>query len=93
MSGKDSGMDKTNFLWEGTHPDYDPVRVEAPDRLHAVAEAARAWGVPAWTSVARTCEVRKIGPAPAQKTPPAQRPAEKPKKCRQRQKQEGGNHA
>lgn len=62
-------MKKSNFLWDVRHPEHEPVRVEAPDRLRAIAEAAHAWGITMWTGVAHGCEARKIGPAPVKKLP------------------------
>ena len=50
------------FLWDVAHPEHETVRVEAPDRLHAIVEAAHAWEIMKWTSVARACEVTQIGP-------------------------------
>lgn len=37
-----------------THPEYGTVEVEASERLYAVSEAAKHWGVP-WTHIAREC--------------------------------------
>lgn len=81
-------MEKINYLWDVKHPEHEEVRVEAPDRLHAVVEAAHAWGVLMWTSVARECETKKIGPAPAKKAPPAKKPAPKKKPAAAK----GANH-
>lgn len=64
-------MEKTLFLWDVEHPEHEKARVEAPDRLHAIVEAAHAWDVLMWTSVARECKTKKIGPVPAKK--PAQK--------------------
>lgn len=36
------------------HPEYGTVEVEASERLYAVSEAAKKWGVP-WTHIAREC--------------------------------------
>lgn len=71
-------MDKPKFLWDVMHPEHELVRVEAPDRLRAIAAAAHVWGITTWTSVAVGCEVRKAGPAPAKK--PAQRKSRKARK-------------
>ena len=51
-------------LFEVSHPERDAVQVEAADRLRAIAAAARVWG-DRWTEIARGCEVRPLGPAPA----------------------------
>lgn len=72
-------MEKTLFLWDVEHLEHEKARVEAPDRLHAIVEAAHAWGVLMWTSVARECKTKKIGPAPARKASPARKPAQKKK--------------
>lgn len=55
------------FLWDVVHPEHETVRVEAPDRLHAIVEAAHAWEIMKWTSVARECGVALLGPVRAGK--------------------------
>jgi hypothetical protein len=62
------------LLWEVWHPEHERVQVEAEDRLHAVVEAAHAWGVTMWTDVARECSTSILGEAPKKPTP---RPAKK----------------
>ena len=65
---------KKQFIFNVEHPEHEPVRVSAPDRLHAIVEAAHAWGVTMWTDVARECSASILGEAPKK---PAPRPAKK----------------
>ena len=60
-------MEQARFVWEVEHPEHEKVQVEAPDRLHAIVEAAHAWGIKKWTSIARACAVDLIGPAQKKK--------------------------
>ncbi len=57
-------MEVKMLLWEVSHPEHEAVRVEAEDRLHAVVEAAHAWGIVRWTDVARECKAELLGEAP-----------------------------
>jgi len=41
------------------HPDYGTVKVQAADSIGAVREAATAWGIVKWTSIARECEWKR----------------------------------
>lgn len=45
-----------------THPELGESIVVAEDKLRAVGEAAKGWGV-AWTSIARQCEFEVLGEA------------------------------
>lgn len=61
------------FIFNVAHPEHETVQVTAPDRLHAVVEAAHAWGIVTWTDVARECQTMLVDEAP-------RKPARKPKK-------------
>ena len=49
------------FIFNVEHPEHETVRVSAPDRLHAIVEAAHAWGIVKWTEVARECRTILAG--------------------------------
>ena len=51
-------MSKTIFNWIVYHSDYPPAHVTGPDKLSAVAAAAKIWRVP-WTSIARGCAFKR----------------------------------
>jgi len=42
-----------------THPTYGTAKVQAADNIGAVREAATAWGVVKWTSIAREVQISK----------------------------------
>lgn len=42
------------YRYKVKHPEYGTVEVVASERLYAVIEAAKKWGVP-WTHIAREC--------------------------------------
>lgn len=63
--------EREKFRYKVVHPQHGEARVIAEDRLHAVVEAAHSWGINKWTSIARACEVEKLGTAP--KKPAAKR--------------------
>ena len=49
------------FIFNVAHSEHETVRVSAPDRLHAIVEAAHAWGIVKWTEVARECRTILAG--------------------------------
>ena len=42
-----------------THPTHGTAKVQATDAIGAVREAATAWGVVKWTSIARECQWKR----------------------------------
>lgn len=72
--------EKELYLYRVKHPEHGETKVEAPDRLHAVVAAAKAYGVTRWTSIARECACEKLEPAPKKTEPKKRAPARKPKK-------------
>lgn len=55
---------KNNSLYQYRvwHPEHGETEVTAEDRLHAITEAAKSWGV-RWTGIARGCECERLGMA------------------------------
>ena len=45
-----------------SHDKHGDIVVEASNRLQAVYRAAKAWKVPDWTALGRTCTVTWLGP-------------------------------
>ena len=52
------------MVYRVSHPEYPTVEVAAVDKVRAVAEAARSWGLTQWTAVARACEVVELRQMP-----------------------------
>lgn len=65
------------LVWDVGHPEHETVRVEAQDRLHAVVEAAHAWGIVKWTDVARECKAEIVGETKEKPKRPAGKPSQK----------------
>ena len=55
------------FLFSVKHHEHGEVQVIAQDLLHAVVEAAHSWGIMKWTTIARECDVQRLGPAQKKK--------------------------
>lgn len=52
------------MIYRVSHPEHPTVEVAAVDKVRAIGEAARAWGMTKWTAVARECEVAELRPMP-----------------------------
>ena len=57
--------EKPIFRWTVFHKTHGAADVTGADKRYAVIAAARLWGVP-WTSIARECEVKRLGVADAE---------------------------
>lgn len=60
-------MEKLLYHYRVKHPEHGEIQVAAEDRLHAVCQAGKKWGV-RWTDIARECACERLGPAPKPET-------------------------